>query len=293
MLIPFTKMQACGNDYIYLDGFIHDFSSVDLSRLAKDMCRRSFSVGADGVVMLMPSEVGDGKMRIFNADGSEGRQCGNALRCVGKLLFERGYAKGTALSVETASGVCDIRLCLEGKRVASATVSLGRATVGSACGFDISPSKQACGAPLTICGREALLTYVNMGNPHAVLFFESIEGVSPAMAAKELSEMVEMVGIEPIPDGVNVEIAEVLGDNRLKMRVFERGSGETLSCGTGAAATVVTAVCRGLCGADTPIEVVLRGGTLSVTVENDLSVFLTGDAVTVFEGVYDDGAFAQ
>lgn len=285
MLIPFTKMQACGNDYIYLDGFMRDFSEVDLSALAEKMCPRSFSVGADGVVLLSPSERADGKMRIFNADGSEGLQCGNALRCVGKLLYERGYAEKTALSVETASGVCDIRLFVHEKRVERATVSLGRAHI-----HEIAASlKPSCGAPVTLCGREALLTYVNVGNPHAVLFFDSIGGISPALAAAELMEKTDAA----FPDGINVEIAALSGRNRLKMRVFERGSGETLSCGTGAAATAVSAVHRGLCEADTPIEVELRGGMLSVTVEKALSVSLTGDAVTVFEGVYEDGTFAQ
>lgn len=281
MLIPFTKMHACGNDYIYLDGFASDLSGLCPASLAKKLCCRRFSVGADGIVLLSPSQRADGKMRIFNADGSEGRQCGNALRCVGRLLFERGYVTKRDISIETASGICPLRLALRNGCVENVTVCLGRASFDAERVPILAPSA-ICDVPLTLCGRQARLTCVSMGNPHGVLFFESIEGVSPDLAARELTETFVF------PEGVNVEIAEAMDRGRLRMRVFERGSGETLSCGTGAAATAVSAVHGGLCDFETPIAVSLLGGALSVTVARDDTVFLTGEAVKVYEGVYED-----
>lgn len=246
----FTKMQGLGNDYLYFFGETPSDASV-LSRRLSD---RHFGPGADGIIFIGPSVTADFTMRIFNADGSEAKMCGNGIRCVGKYVYDRGYTDKTELSIETGAGLRRLHLHCRNGIVASVTVEMGKAAV-------------------TSTGRGDL---VDIGNPHLVVF------VPDADAAPLLTD--GPVLSQSFPGGVNVEFVSCSGENRLRMRVWERGSGVTLACGTGACASTAAAVKRGLCQAGYPIEVQLDGGTLRVTALEDGSLHMEGPAETVYEG---------
>ena len=272
MLKKFVKMQGAGNDYIYFDCFGGEPEGA--SALAVRLSDRHKGIGGDGVVLICPSAVADAKMRMFNADGSEGRMCGNAVRCVGKYLYESGICRREELSVETLSGIRRLRLFPEGGKVERVRVDMGRA--------DFSPESlpvllegEAVGRPVRIAGGEHRITCVSMGNPHCVLFEDP--------AAVDLERVGPLIECDPLfPERVNAEFVRVIGKNALKMRVWERGSGETMACGTGACAAAAAAVACGLCDRGADILVRLRGGDLVVNVGD--TVFLTGGAETVFTG---------
>jgi diaminopimelate epimerase len=251
-------MHGAGNDYIYFDLMAGGDAAAIIAAVPR-LSDRHFGIGGDGVVLMCPSAVAHCQMRMFNADGSEGKMCGNAIRCVGKYLYEQGYvASPRDVTVETKSGIKTLQLTLEDGIVTSATVNMGQPTV------DIDEQHH--------------FTPVNMGNPHAVVFAD--EDIDTVDIAKDGSAFQQL----PLfPDGVNVEFCNIIGDNSIKMRVWERGSGETLACGTGACAAAVAAVATGRCSGDAPITVHLRGGTLTIDVTND-GVLMTGNAVTVFDG---------
>ena len=279
MKIPFTKMHGAGNDYIY----INCFDGIDFSppALAKLMSPRRFSVGADGVILICASDIADAKMRIFNLDGSEGKMCGNGIRCVGKYLYEKGIVKKKSLAVETMSGVKKLSLDVACGTVRRVSVDMGKAELRADKIPVLSLSDTVIGAPLEIDGQTYVLTCVSMGNPHAVTFVKNAGELDVIKAGAAIARC----GL--FPEGVNVEFAEAAGKNELFCRVFERGSGETLSCGTGACAAAVAGVLDGRCDTDAPITVRLRGGELYVTVTRELYVTLSGGAETVYEGVYE------
>ena len=256
----FTKMQGLGNDYLYVYGEPESPESLSVK-----LSDRHFGPGSDGMIWISPSSLADFRMRIFNADGSEAKMCGNGIRCVGKYVYEKGYTDKTRLTVETLSGVKSQELQVAYGKVRSVTVEMGRAVV--------SPERT-----VLACGEEVRLTPVDMGNPHAVVFTEDAE----AAPLETLGRAVERH--EAFPGGVNVEFVQLLGPNRLRMRVWERGSGVTLACGTGACASAAAAVNRGLCPLDSPIELVLDGGSLFITVRADGSIQMEGPAETVYEG---------
>lgn len=253
----FTKMHGLGNDYLYVFGEVPD-NIIDICRKLSD---RHFGAGSDGMIYISPSETADFRMRIFNADGSEAKMCGNGIRCVGKYVYDKGYTYKTSLTIETLSGIKTLVLSVEGGKVTDASVGMGKGIVGDELKLDA-----ATGIP------------VSVGNPHFVVFADDAESVPVGT----LGPLIEKN--EAFPDGVNVEFVEVLGENRLRMRVWERGSGVTLACGTGACAASVAAVSRGICRAGEPITVVLDGGELEITVSFDLSITMKGPAETVYEG---------
>ena len=268
MKIPFTKMHGLGNDYIYIDGFKTPVEALpDPATLAVRLSARHFSVGSDGLVLILPSDVAHARMRMFNADGSEGLMCGNAIRCVGKYLYDRGMVSPDTriLTVETASGIKTLTLTVEAGVVTLVTVDMGEALVAS--GERV----------VSVEGKDYSLISVSVGNPHAVVFVESMTDGEIYVAGALLSESQ--------PGGVNVELAKVWDKTHIHMRVYERGSGVTLACGTGACATVAAAVDRGLCKADTPVTVSLNGGELIITRTSEGRLFMTGPATTVFDGV--------
>jgi diaminopimelate epimerase len=283
MKIEFTKMHGAGNDYIYIDCFRAP-EPPDLPRLAKEMSRRHFSVGADGLVLILPSEAADARMRMFNADGSEGKMCGNAIRCVGKYLFESGLTDKEALTIDTPSGVKRLVLTVERRgdaaEVSSVSVDMGQASFAPE-DIPAASDAPAIDYPLAACGKEYKITAVSMGNPHAVVFMPDIDGL-PLERLGPLFENHEL-----FPERVNTEFVEVIDGVTLKMRVWERGSGETLACGTGACASVAAAVKKGICKADTPVTVKLSGGDLVVTVSADFGVIMAGGAEKAYEGVYE------
>ncbi|MDR2610910.1 MAG: diaminopimelate epimerase [Clostridiales Family XIII bacterium] len=273
----FTKMHGAGNDYIYIDCFRYP-EPPDLPRLAKEMSRRHFSVGADGLVLMYPPKPGtptDARMRMFNADGSEGKMCGNAIRCVAKYLVDNGLTDKTELAIDTLSGVKRVTLT-----ASSISVDMGRASFAPE-DIPINSKEPAIDYPLTVLEIEFRITAVSMGNPHAVNFFPIID----PLPLEHIGPLFE--NHEFFPERVNTEFVQVVSETELKVRVWERGSGETMACGTGACASVAAAVKKGICKADTPVTVKLPGGDLVIRVSADFDVTMTGGAEKAFEGVYE------
>lgn len=269
--LDFTKMHGCGNDYVYIDCFKQDVEAPEL--LARTLSDRHKGVGGDGVILICPSETADAKMRMFNADGSEGRMCGNGVRCVAEYLFRHGYASGTAADVETLSGVKHIVR----REPGLLTVDMGAPELAPekipVTGF----AKPVVNELVEVNGGAVRMTCVSMGNPHCVVYVPDNAGLNlPVLGgAMEHSKW--------FPEGVNTEFIQILDETHLKMRVWERGSGETMACGTGACAAVVASVLNGHCKKDTDVDVLLLGGTLTIRYTGD-TVLMTGNAVEVFTG---------
>ena len=270
----FTKMHGAGNDYIYVNCFGGE--PADPSALAVRLSDRHKGIGADGLVLICKSGVADAKMRMFNADGSEGKMCGNAIRCVGKYLYDRGMTEKRDLSIETLSGVKQLRLFVEDGKVTSARVDMGAAVFDPARIPVLLPGSAVIGERVHIAGGVHTITCVSMGNPHCVVFAApeelDLEKIGPAFENSPL-----------FPERINTEFVRVLRKNELKMRVWERGSGETWACGTGACAVAVAAVLNGCADMNTPITVHLRGGDLVITYTGE-TVYMTGGATLVFWG---------
>ncbi len=256
----FTKMHGAGNDYLYVYGDVPD----NICELSQRLSDRHFGAGSDGMVYISASDMADFKMRIFNADGSEAKMCGNGIRCVGKYVYDKGYTCKTELRIETLSGIKTLKLSVSARKVDHVSVDMGCASVGE---------------KLNIFETE--LIPVNVGNPHAVIFVDDMDKIS----VESLGPVIEHSG--NFPDGVNVEFVQVLSGKKLRMRVWERGSGVTLACGTGACATVAAAVKEGYCSYGERVDVQLDGGTLSIVVSPDGNVVMSGPAVTVYEGETD------
>ena len=273
MKIAFTKMQGLGNDYIYIDCFKTPVDTLpDPSKLAARLSCRRFSVGADGLVLILPSDKATARMRMFNADGSEGLMCGNAIRCVGKYLYERGLISPDTreITVETGSGIRSLSLSVRDGVVNSVTVDMGTAEVSE----EITAQT---------AGKNYRLIPVSVGNPHWVCFVDDLADVDVESVGRVLSASVA--------GGVNVEFVEILDDLTLRMRVFERGSGVTLACGTGACASVAAAVAKGYCPANTPVTVLLDGGALTVIHTNSGTAggitYMIGGAELIYDGVWE------
>ncbi len=263
--MKFTKMHGIGNDYIYFD-CTKENTIGDPSALSIKLSDRHFGVGGDGIVMILPSEKADFRMRMFNADGSEGAMCGNASRCIGKYVYEKGLTDKTELSLETKSGLKYLSLNVENERVTSVSVDMGKAKVGVVRGT------------LRANNTEYIYTFVDVGNPHCVIFTDDnvedleLEKIGPSIENHEL-----------FPDRANVEFVNVVDEFNLRMRVWERGSGETWACGTGACAVTAAAVRNGISESGSDITVRLNGGNLSINCTDD-KVIMTGPAEFVFEG---------
>ncbi len=276
--IPFAKMQSCGNDYIFIENF--DGSITCPESLCVNLCRAHYGIGGDGIVLLEHSRVADVRMRTYNRDGSEGRMAGNNLRCVGKYLYDNGYIRSETLSVETASGVCRLRLYLRDGKVHTVCVDMGKAD------FSVSALPATCDTqtmvqyPLRIDQTEYSVTCVSVGNPHCVVFCESID----ALPLATLGPLFEHAPC--FPERINTEFVRVIDRHNLRIRVWERGNGETLACGTGACAAVIAAVENGFCEKGSDVTVKLPGGDLTVNY-TDERVLLTGNAVSVYEGFFE------
>lgn len=283
--IRFTKMHGLGNDYVYLllseNPRLEDFSPEEFSRLARDISHRHFGVGGDGMVLIAPSRVADFKMRMWNADGSEAQMCGNASRCVGKLVFDSGLTSSTHITLDTLAGIKRLHLHVEQGRVSAVTVDMG-APVLEAPGIPVLPDDEdASPATLTVSrdGAPMRFTAVSMGNPHGICFVPEVTdslvlGFGPEMECHPAW-----------PEKANIEFARVVTRDRIEMRVWERGTGETMACGTGACATAVAAALQGL--ADRRVSVELPGGSLLIEWrEADDHVYMTGPATVVAAGTY-------
>lgn len=279
--VKFTKMHGAGNDYIYID--CTSSTPDSLPQLAIEMSRRHFSVGADGIVLICPSEVADLKMRIFNADGSEARMCGNATRCIGKYAYEHGLTRSSTLTLETLSGIKHLTLSIEPDtdEVSSVSVDMGPASFRCADIPVNHASDTMIDTPVEFAAPESPMhiTAVSMGNPHGVIFLDH----DPT--DREVTGLGPILECHPIwPDRANIEFCRVIDRHRLLMRVWERGSGETWACGTGACAAASAAVATGRC--DFPVSVELRGGTLLIDRLPDGHIKMEGPAEEVFSGTY-------
>lgn len=277
MKINFTKMHGIGNDYVYINCFENDLSKVDVSKLAIEMSPRRFSVGADGVILICPSTVADAKMRMFNADGSEGKMCGNGVRCVAKFCYDNGIATKDEIAIETLSGIKKIKVNAKNGLMQSAVVDMGKAILNPT---QIPVDASANNVTLEAKGREFNLTCVSMGNPHAVTFVDSLD-----IDVEGYGKVMENASI--FPERANIEFVKVESRNNVSMRVWERGSGETYACGTGACAVAVSSILQGFCDFEQPISVKLLGGVLKITVLKDFTVFMEGPASTIYNGVYE------
>lgn len=276
-MLTFSKMHGIGNDYIYINCFQEKVS--DPEKLSVFLSDVRFGVGSDGLVLILPSDKADFRMRIFNADGSEAMMCGNATRCIGKYVYDMGMTTKTEISLETNSGIKYLTLYpgADGK-IESVKVDMGKAIlVPKEIPVD-SPLDRFIAQPVTVDGIEYAMTCVSMGNPHAVVFLPEIDSL-------DLEKIGPSFEHHPLfPDRVNTEFVRVIDAHTLQMRVWERGSGETFACGTGTCATVVAAVLNGYCKKEEEILVHLRGGDLRIIYHEDDTVTMIGPATYVFEG---------
>ncbi len=276
--ISFAKMQDCGNDYIFIENF--DGGITCPESLCVSLCAPHYGIGGDGIVLIEPSRVADFKMRTFNRDGSEGKMAGNNIRCVAKYMYDKGYVRSETLTAETPSGVKRLRLFIRDGKVSSVSVSMGKPDFDAASVPMTDGRAQIINAPLTIGGKEYLVTCLSIGNGHCVVFTDNIDEL-------DLSTLGPQFEYAPcFPERVNTEFVRVVNKNTLRMRVWERGSGETLACGTGACAAALAAVKNGFCSMDRDIKVNLLGGDMTVNV-SESGVTLTGSAVMVFEGTFE------
>ena len=276
-MLTFSKMHGIGNDYIYINCFQEKVS--DPEKLSVFLSDVRFGVGSDGLVLILPSDKADFRMRIFNADGSEAMMCGNATRCIGKYVYDMGMTTKTEISLETNSGIKYLTLYpgADGK-IESVKVDMGKAIlVPKEIPVD-SPLDRFIAQPVTVDGTEYAMTCVSMGNPHAVVFLPEIDSL-------DLEKIGPSFEHHPLfPDRVNTGFVRVIDAHTLQMRVWERGSGETFACGTGTCATVVAAVLNGYCKKEEEILVHLRGGDLRIIYHEDDTVTMIGPATYVFEG---------
>ena len=274
--ITFTKMHGCANDYVYIDCFQNDIQNY--AELAIYLSDRHTGIGGDGVIYICPSDVADARMRMYNLDGSEGMMCGNGIRCVAKYVYDSGIAKKDVLHIETKSGIKICRVHVENGEVTTVTVDMGKAELVPAKIPVDFPGDTAVKEKITALDKEYEVTCVSMGNPHCAVFAPSVDKL-------DLNAMGPKFEYNPLfPERVNVEFIEVVDERTLKVRVWERGSGETMACGTGACAAVVAATLNGKCEKGEDIRVILKGGDLTVCY-TDEKVLMTGGAEKVFDGV--------
>ncbi len=287
MKFQFTKMQGCGNDYIYVNGFTEKIPQEEKTELVRHISDRHFGIGGDGVIFINPSLEADFEMEMYNADGSRAEMCGNGIRCVAKYVYDKGLTDKTDISVISCGQIKYLQLFLKEGRVDTVRVNMGApelrperipVTVAEA-GMPLE-KERIVNAPIIVQGKEYKMTCVSMGNPHAVIFLEDVTNLE-----------IEQIGPyfenhERFPKRINTEFVKVLDKKTVQMRVWERGTGETLACGTGCCATVVACILNGL--TDEKVTVKLLGGEIEIEWDREANlVYMTGPAVTVFEGEYD------
>ncbi len=276
MKFSFTKMHGTGNDYVYVDLFQQKLENQ--AEVAKVVSDRHFGIGADGLICIAPSETADCRMIMYNADGSEGAMCGNGIRCVAKYVYDHGIVRKDHMSVETKSGIKQLELTVEDGKAVYVKVNMGEAVLKPSEIPVQAEGEDFIARQIEAGGKNYTVTCVSMGNPHCVVFTEGIDGI-------DLEKTGPLFENHPLfPDRINTEFVEVLDDHTLKMRVWERGSGETISCGTGTCAATVAAVLNGHCPRGEEIEVRIRGGALYDTYLENGEVLMKGPATEVFQG---------
>lgn len=277
--MKFTKMHGIGNDYIYVNCFEEKVDNPE--KVSIYVSDRRKGIGSDGLVLIMPSDKADFRMRIFNADGSEAMMCGNATRCIGKYVYDKGLTDKTEITLETNSGIKYLTLFPENGKVEFVEVDMGKAIL-TPKDIPVNSDKESfISEPVEVDGKEYKITCVSMGNPHAIVYMDDIkdlelEKIGPSFENHKL-----------FPDRINTEFIEVIDSHTLNMRVWERGSGETFACGTGACASVVASVLNGYCNHDEEVTVHLRGGDLKITWNSDDTVIMKGPAALICDGDID------
>ena len=276
--MKFTKMHGCGNDYVYVDGARETIPAERKSEVVKFLSDRHFGIGGDGVIFINPSDVADFEMEMYNMDGSRSEMCGNGIRCVGKYVYDHGLTQKTSLTIVSCGKIKYLDLTVEDGKVTKVRVNMGSPILEAAEIPVVAEQSPVVDAPITVDGKEYRMTCVSMGNPHAVVYVE------------EMIDDETMAKIGPLfehhdrfPRRVNTEFVKVLSRERAQMRVWERGTGETLACGTGACAVTVASILNGL--TDDRITVELLGANLEIFWDRKENVvYMTGPATTVFEG---------
>lgn len=279
--MKFTKMHGCGNDYVYVDCTEHMLADPSAAAIA--VSDRHFGVGGDGLILICPSDKADFRMAMYNADGSEGSMCGNGIRCVAKFVYDKGLTDKTTLNIETKAGIKTLELTVDDGKVSLVKVNMGmpdfraEAVPVAGLGREVPGlGEGVIGQTVTVAGKPWTMTCLSMGNPHAVVWVDDVA----ALPLEQIGPAFEHAPY--FPDRVNTEFVQVLNDHEINMRVWERGSGETLACGTGACASVAACYLNGRTG--TQVMVHLRGGDLAVELGEDGCIYMTGPATTVFEG---------
>lgn len=276
--MKFTKMHGCGNDYVYVDGARETIPAERKSEVVKFLSDRHFGIGGDGVIFINPSDAADFEMEMYNMDGSRSEMCGNGIRCVGKYVYDHGLTQKTALTIVSCGKIKYLDLTVEDGKVTKVRVNMGSPILEAAEIPVVAEQSPVVDAPITVDGKEYRMTCVSMGNPHAVVYMD--EMIDDEMMAK-IGPLFEHH--ERFPRRVNTEFVKVLGRDRVQMRVWERGTGETLACGTGACAVTVASILNGLTGDRITVE--LSGGNLEIFWDRQENVvYMTGPATTVFEG---------
>lgn len=278
--MKFTKMQGIGNDYVYVNCFEETVSNP--SAAAKFVSDRHFGIGSDGLILVKPSDIADCEMDMYNMDGSQGAMCGNGIRCVAKFAYDKGLVKKKHISVATKSGVKYLDLTVKNNKVSSVKVNMGSPILNAKTTPVVSEKERVIDEPLDVNGTIYRITAVSMGNPHAVVYMDDLTNLDIAKTGPLFENHIHF------PDRINTEFVKVIDRRTLQMRVWERGSGETLACGTGACAVAVASTLNGLVDEDVPVTVKLLGGDLQILWNRQENlVYMTGPATTVFEGEID------
>lgn len=273
--MKFTKMQGLGNDYVYVNCM--DQMVEDAAETARRVSDRHFGIGSDGLILICPSDKADFEMRMYNADGSRGEMCGNGIRCVGKYVYDYGLTDKTALSVETLGGIKHLFLEVEDGKVRLVKVDMGPAILEPEKIPVTAEGSRVVDEPLCVDGKTFRMTCVSMGNPHAVIYVDDVQGMDLEKTGPSFENH------ERFPNRINTEFAHVLDRNTVEMRVWERGSGETLACGTGACAVAVASILNGY--TEDQVTVRLLGGDLKIEWDRETNkVYMTGPAEVVFDG---------
>ena len=278
--MKFTKMQGIGNDYVYVNCFEETVKNP--AAVARYVSDRHFGIGSDGLILIKPSDIADCEMDMYNLDGSQGAMCGNGIRCVAKYVYDYGIVKKENISVSTKSGIKYLDLTVRDGKVALVRVNMGSPVLTASQIPVVSSTEEMINAPLKVNGETYYITAVSMGNPHAIVYMADVDHLDIGEIGPYFENHMAF------PDRVNTEFVEVLDDHTLKMRVWERGSGETLACGTGACAVAVASILNGHVDGEKPVTVKLLGGDLEIFWNRQENlVYMTGPAATVFDGEID------
>lgn len=276
--MKFTKMHGLGNDYVYVNCFEEKIDNPPA--VARFVSDRHFGIGSDGLIMINPSKTADFEMEMYNADGSRGEMCGNGIRCVAKYVYDYGLTGKTQISVETLGGIKYLDLTVEDGKVSLVKVDMGKPKLEADLIPIISEREQVIDEPIEVDGKEYHMTGVSMGNPHAVIYVDDVKGLDLEKIGPKFENH------ERFPKRINTEFVHCIDRQTVEMRVWERGSGETLACGTGACAVAVSSILNNL--TDTQVTVKLLGGDLQIEWDREKDrVFMTGPATVVFDGVID------